>query len=314
MFSILRKFILILILLFILGFQILALVGVFPNRGADMTNQTRGYPVTVAGEVLRVFYGENNGPDVLLIHGCPGMVEDWDALISKLYWGFHVVAYDRPGYGASEGKDIPYTMGHNADIALELMDQLDMKDAVVVGHSYGAGVALNMAVRKPERVKAFVLAGSFPYNVGGDIPEECQRIGWPFIGSGIAYLYGPYKGKEFIRTTLAELFKPETPPPGFIKKRMSSWSKPRILISLSRELLHFDDDTDKISPRYPNIRKPVYVVSGSQDPGIKQAVKLSRAIPGAKITEIRDAGHYINVTQTQVMADLIEEASNYQKP
>jgi pimeloyl-ACP methyl ester carboxylesterase len=265
----------------------------------------------VGCEVLRVFIGEDNGPDVLLIHGCPGMVEDWDSLISKLYWGFHVVAYDRPGYGASEGKDIPYTMGYNADTALELMEMLGMKDAVVVGHSYGAGVALNMAVREPQRVKAFVLAGSFPYDVG-EIPDECQKIVWPVIGNGMALFYGAYQGKDFVRATLTELFKPETPPPGFIKTRIRPWSKPRILISLSRELANFNDDVNLISPRYAKIRKPVYVVSGSQDPGIQQAVKLGRAIPGAKITEIRDAGHYINVTQTQVMADLIEEASLFQ--
>jgi pimeloyl-ACP methyl ester carboxylesterase len=313
MFSIFKKFILILILVCVLGYQVLTLFGVFPFSGDRMTNQTKGRLVTVGGEVLRVYNGDDNGPDVLLIHGCPGMIEDWDWLIGKLFWGFHVVAYDRPGYGASKGVNIPYNMKHNADVALALMDQMGMKDAVVVGHSYGAEIALNMALREPERVKSFVLAGSSAYDVDG-IPSECEKIGWPVIGNVVAVYYWLNGGKEFIKKTLTGLFSPEKDTIGFINKRAKLWSKPRILISSSRELLQFNEGLEPMISEYKNIKKSVYIVSGEFDPWIKQARKLHANMPGSKFTEIPNAGHYITVTQREAIADIIEEASIFQQP
>jgi pimeloyl-ACP methyl ester carboxylesterase len=91
-------------------------------------------------------------PAVLLLHGQPGAPEQWDGVAADLRArGFSVLAPDRPGYGASS---LPAGgFAHNARAMLELLTE----DAVVAGHSWGAGVAVAMAHQSPERVRALVL-------------------------------------------------------------------------------------------------------------------------------------------------------------
>ena len=98
------------------------------------------------------------GPPVLLVHGQPGLCTAWDPVTRLLDDDHRLLVPDRPGYGKS-GR-IPLGMGENADVLAELLHSRGGAPAVVVGHSYGGGVALLLAARHPEVVGGLVLAGS----------------------------------------------------------------------------------------------------------------------------------------------------------
>ena len=94
-------------------------------------------------------------PTVLLLHGQPGTGGDWAGVRAELGDRFTVLAPDRPGYGSNT---LPAGgFEHNARAMESLLDDAGIDDAVVAGHSWGAGVALAMAMRRPERVRALVL-------------------------------------------------------------------------------------------------------------------------------------------------------------
>ena len=99
------------------------------------------------------------GPhELVLLHGQPGSPADWQQVAARLPARLHAVAPDRPGYGSS-----PLPAGGFAANARAVLDDLDsrgIKRAVLVGHSYGGGVALSAASMAPSRVEAVILLAS----------------------------------------------------------------------------------------------------------------------------------------------------------
>lgn len=131
-------------------------------------------PVPHAGTLdrgdARIHYVEaGSGPTVVLIHGWALSLREWDDQISALAPHYHVVAYDRRGYGHSTGYADP--SADPGDLRA-LLDTLHVRSAVLVGHSMGADVAERFTAAMPERVDGLVLYGGaapagFPTSVGG---------------------------------------------------------------------------------------------------------------------------------------------------
>jgi pimeloyl-ACP methyl ester carboxylesterase len=95
---------------------------------------------------------------VVLLHGQPGAGSDWSQVIAALPAGLRGVALDRPGYRASPHP--PGTLADNARWLLAELDHDGIAEVVLVGHSYGGGVALTVAAMAPERVRGLVLVAS----------------------------------------------------------------------------------------------------------------------------------------------------------
>jgi len=98
---------------------------------------------------------------VILLHGQPGDHTAWDGVRAQLPPSVRALAWDRPGYGDNESA--AGTLEENAAWLLRRLDHEGIRDAVLVGHSYGGGVALAAAAMAPERVRGLVsVAGIGP--------------------------------------------------------------------------------------------------------------------------------------------------------
>ena len=96
--------------------------------------------------------------ELVLLHGQPGSPADWQQVTARLPAQLHAVAADRPGYGSSR---LPAGgFAANARAVLDDLDARGITRAVLVGHSYGGGVALSAASLAPRRVAAVVLLAS----------------------------------------------------------------------------------------------------------------------------------------------------------
>jgi pimeloyl-ACP methyl ester carboxylesterase len=108
---------------------------------------------------------QGEGPLVVLCHGFPESWYSWRHQLAALAGaGFHAVAPDQRGYGQTdqpEGSE-HYTMLHLAGDIVGLLDALGEQTAVVVGHDWGAPVAWNCAMMRPDRFRA-VAGMSVPY-------------------------------------------------------------------------------------------------------------------------------------------------------
>lgn len=94
----------------------------------------------------------------MLLHGQPGAGSDWAAVIERLTPQFRPLALDRPGYRSSPHPPGDFTA--NARAVLAELDAAGIDRAVLVGHSYGGGVALTTAALAPDRVSGLILLAS----------------------------------------------------------------------------------------------------------------------------------------------------------
>lgn len=115
------------------------------------------------------------GPDVVLIHGVTGDLSIWFLCraMTELAERFRVTAFDLRGHGYSDVPPAGYTSADHAADLIALLDRLEIGSARLVGHSFGAVIALHAAVLAPERVEAVVL--SDPYFPGLRHLEDLSR-------------------------------------------------------------------------------------------------------------------------------------------
>jgi pimeloyl-ACP methyl ester carboxylesterase len=113
---------------------------------------------------------QGNGPPVLLCHGFPESWYSWRHQLAALAAaGFHAVAPDMRGYGKSDQPEAidQYTIFHLVGDLVGLLDALEVKTAVIVGHDWGATIAWQAARLRPDRFRA-VAALSVPYRPRGE--------------------------------------------------------------------------------------------------------------------------------------------------
>jgi len=118
---------------------------------------------------VQIFYkdwGPKDAQPIVFHHGWPLSSDDWDAqMLFFLSRGYRVIAHDRRGHGRSEQVDSGHDIDHYAADALAVVNALDLRNAVHIGHSTGGGeVARYVAVHgEPAgRVARAVLVAAIP--------------------------------------------------------------------------------------------------------------------------------------------------------
>jgi non-heme chloroperoxidase len=114
---------------------------------------------------IEIFFKDwGSGQPIVFSHGWPLSADDWDTqMMFFLGHGYRVVAADRRGHGRSTQSGDGHDMDHYADDLLAVVEHLDLKDAIHVGHSTGGGEVTRYIARHGEdRVAKAVLISSVP--------------------------------------------------------------------------------------------------------------------------------------------------------
>jgi pimeloyl-ACP methyl ester carboxylesterase len=138
--------------------------------------------VEVRANGVALYYEEHGaGEPIVGLHGAGSSAAFWVDAAQELAKRGRTIVYDRRGHSRSERPE-PYAtdVHEQADDAAALIDALAAAPAVVIGRSYGGAVALNLALRHPDRVRALVLlegdAPSLSEEAARWISELTQRI------------------------------------------------------------------------------------------------------------------------------------------
>ncbi len=245
--------------------------------------------------------------ELMLLHGQPGWAADWQAVLARLPAQLHAVAIDRPGYGASRSPAGGFTA--NARAVLDDMDARGVRTAVLVGHSWGGGVALRAASLAPDRVEAVVLlAGVGPGCVSG----LDRLLAAPVIGplsALVAWRWTPW----IARARLAWLRRRNGRPlyPGE-HVNLQVWGQPdgegepvwRAFLTEQRALLR---ELAELEAALPSIEVPVLLLADPADwiVPIETAHWLASDLPDAQLCLVTDAGHHLPRRVPGVVAEAI---------
>ena len=141
-------------------------------------------PKIVLRSGLKVHYQQvGEGPDVVMVHGITGNLAVWHLhLVPALADRFRTLTYDLRGHGYSDTPPSGYSPDAMATDLIDLLDALDVERPVVIGHSYGADIALYFAGRYPERVREVVaIESALP--ALDEIRSHDEWIGWSYWGA-----------------------------------------------------------------------------------------------------------------------------------
>jgi pimeloyl-ACP methyl ester carboxylesterase len=118
-------------------------------------------------------------PALLMLHGLASSSHIWDFVAPKLSPQYRVIAYDQRGHGQTAKPSTGYDFPHVAKDALDVAQSVRARGPVLVGHSWGANVALEVAARNPRMLRALVL-------VDGGFLRMQERMDWETASKELA--------------------------------------------------------------------------------------------------------------------------------
>ncbi len=136
-----------------------------PSKAASVSQSGGAFVMTNDG--VSIFYkdwGPRDAQPIIFHHGWPLTADDWDPqMMFFLQRGFRVVAHDRRGHGRSSQVSEGHDMDHYAADVAAVVEQLELRNAIHVGHSTGGGEATRYVARHGKgRVAKLVLIGAVP--------------------------------------------------------------------------------------------------------------------------------------------------------
>lgn len=104
---------------------------------------------------------EGQGPDILLVSGLGGTGAFWEPVVRALAGRFRLIRFDQRGIGASSRGTAACTIAQLAADAQAILNHLDSRGTILVGHSTGGCIIQEMALRDPSRLAGLVLSGAW---------------------------------------------------------------------------------------------------------------------------------------------------------
>lgn len=121
--------------------------------------------------------GDRDGPAVVLLHGYTDSHRSFDLLRPHLPESWRVIAMTQRGHGKTDKPQTGYAVEQMAADVRDVLDALSIDNAVLVGHSMGAAVALQTAADFPERVCGLALIGAFgTYRDNPSVAELVEEV------------------------------------------------------------------------------------------------------------------------------------------
>ena len=265
--------------------------------------------VNVNGANLH-FVIRGSGQPVVLIHGNPGSCQDWSRLYEPLAEHYCMFAFDRPGHGHSErpkpGRSVTVEM--QADLLRAALDQLQVKEPILVGHSWGGALALFYALRFQQEISGLVLLApaAYPSNDGVSFLSKLPAL--PVVGDLLNFIFTPVLSAWLVRTDLAKAFAPDKIPASYLRHTLAEWTRPKKVKWYSVDDALLESSLPATSLRYSDLKVPVEIITGDADlivPADENAHRLHESLTNSRLTVLQRTGHQVPFTRPDAVVEAI---------
>lgn len=225
---------------------------------------------------------------LVFIHGSGGNSGAWTFQYSKLHKFFNIAAVNLPGHGKSGGQGEQDISGYTSRLR-EILDVLDLKHPVLIGHSLGAAIALDFAAKYPHDLSGLVA-------VGGGLTMPVN----PDILSGFQ------KQPDVVMDLMCKFSLAKENRPKLFDASRASLGQADVNVVYGDMLACSKFD---ISSEIKKIRVPVMAVCGREDKMTPPASseEIAAGISGAKLVLIEGAGHMVMMEQPEAFNDALKD-------
>ena len=253
------------------------------------------------------------GRPIILLHGNGAMAEDFviSGLFERLAANYHVIAPDRPGFGYTERpRDRLWTPKAQAELVRGLIDDLGLKNPIVLGHSWGTLVALALALDTDVLLRGLVLLSGYYYPTARLDVVALSGPALPVVGDVMRYTVSPLLGRAMTPAVFKQIFAPRSVPTRF-KARF-----PTDLALRPWQIRASAEDTAMMIPgaatyceRYAGLRLPMAIMSGDGDLIVSpnaQSERLHQDITGSAIEIVPGIGHMMHYAAADRIAKVVK--------
>jgi pimeloyl-ACP methyl ester carboxylesterase len=291
-----------------------ALVNRRLSKNAERDNPPAGRFLEVSG--VRLHYVERgSGTALVLLHGNGSMIEDFESsgLIDLAAKNYRVIVFDRPGFGHSDRpRNVVWTPPAQAELINSALHRLGVSEALVLGHSWGASVAVALGLKYPKLVQGLVLASGYYYPTVRPDVVALSAPAAPFVGDVLRYTLSPILGRLMWPLLMAKIFGPQSAPKKFEGFPKEMALRPSQIRASAAESALMIPDAFYFCNEYANLKMPVVIVAGDQDRLIdidSQSARLHREVPQSSFHRVPVTGHMIHQTATDVVMAAIDEVA-----
>lgn len=271
-------------------------------KAAERDFPPSGQFVEVDG--IRLHYIEQgSGPAAVLVHGNGAQSGDFIGcgLMEELATRYRVIAFDRPGFGYTprpRGKT--WTPRRQAHLLARACAALGINQPVVVGHSFGTQVALEMALEDSLSVRGLVLVSGYYFPTARPDVWLLATPAIPVLGDILRYTVSPILSWMMMPGILRKTFAPQPVARAFVRE------VPPLLMVRPWQLRASAEDSacmvpaaKSLSARYQRIWQPVEIFAGTADRIVhrqqsRQSARLHELLPHSELHILPGEGHMLH--------------------
>ncbi|WP_431235075.1 alpha/beta fold hydrolase [Mycolicibacterium psychrotolerans] len=257
------------------------------------------------------YLDEGQGDVILLLHGMAGSSATWRQMIRPLSRRYRVIAPDLPGHGSSDKPRSDYSLGAFAVFLRDLLDELGVTHATVVGQSLGGGIAMQFVYQHPDYCRRLVLMNSG--GLGPDVGWTLRLLSAPGAELIMPIIAPPpvLAAGERVRSLFGKLGI-TSPRGGEIWNAYSSFADAKTrqaFLRTLRSVVDYRGQAVSALNRLHVADMPVMVIWGDQDAiiPVEHAYSAHETRPDVRLEVLEGVGHFPQVERPMEVVDLIDD-------